>query len=569
MKPTSLNITECIFSNLNQNFHDFQLKCIKNINEDKEDELVLHESSGKGTDDTKEEPNPKNIWVHLSCALWLPEIYFDENLSKCNIKGLEAVEEWRYSISCGVCRMKKIGAIVQCSGFRCTNFYHVECARRVGMYLEIIELKYLLYCDKHIPLKLKRIIVSRSCKARDEILKYFGSLKRIIYGYKYEMEMKFGSKAKEHGFNDILKKKSKSKSRSPCNEFIINLRKLGSNGYKVTGVKTPYNKDFVQKQFNLRKINRNNVQKFFKKTSTCFLNAKFLQKRYRRLAKAKKLNQQRKLEKTKATKLYKNFSKNLDVPKAKQRLAKKKSNFIRKKGTKDPEFEFLPRLNSTVDEEREVIEICQEEEEVKNKTCDESAEVQILEFFPEEYSHKNTNDSSNDEKLYCICQRRYDGLENMISCFVCEEWFHFKCIGFKGSIKDAEGVKFVCKSCDEHQNLQQRRNRRNDYSRFFENYYEEIDDLNIKNEKKFEKKIEKKFEKKFDKIEKKVDNEVQKLPVMQIKNKGMKKNLGYNILRKWGTQQDKEYQEIITQEIDNFSDGVNELDNMRKVIKIS
>ena len=49
----------------------------------------------------------------------------------------------------------------------------------------------------------------------------------------------------------------------------------------------------------------------------------------------------------------------------------------------------------------------------------------------------------------------------------------------------------------------------------------------------------------------------------------MKKNMGYNILKKWGTQQNKEYQEIITQEIDNFSDGVNELDSMRKVIKIS
>lgn len=553
MKQSSVLINECIFSNLNQNFHDFQLKCIKNIKDNKE-EIVLHESSGKATDDSKEEPNPKNIWVHLSCALWLPEIYFDENLSKCNIKGLEAIEEWRYSISCGVCRMKKIGAIVQCSGFRCTNFYHVECARRVGMYLEIIELKYLLYCDKHIPLKLKRIILSRSCKARDEILKYFGILKRIIYCYKYEMEMKFGSKAKEHGFKDILKMKSrsKSKSKSQCNEFIVNLRRLGTNEYKVTGVKTPYNKDFVQKQFNLRKIERNNVQKLFKKTSTCFLNAKLLKLRYRKLKKAKKIYEKRKLETTKATKLYKNFSKNLDLPKTKQRLAKKKSNFIRKKGSKDPEFEFLPRLNSTVDEEREVIEINQEEEEVKNKNCDESAEVQILEFFPEEYSHKNTNDSLNDEKLYCVCQRRYDGLENMINCFACEEWFHFKCIGFKGSIKDAEGVKFVCKSCDYQQNLQERINRRNNYMKFFENYYEDINDLNKKNGPKKTQK-----------------NGLQKLPVLQTKNKSMKKNLGYNILKKWGTQQDKEYQEIITQEIDNFSDGVNELDNMRKVIKIS
>ena len=557
MKPSSLKITECIFSTLNQNFHDFQLKCIKNIKDDndKEGEIVLHESSVKAIEDAKEEPNPENIWVHLSCALWLPEIYFDENLSKCNINGLEVVEEWRYSICCGVCRMKKIGAIVQCSGFRCTNFYHVECARRVGMYLEIIELKYLLYCDKHIPLKLKRIILSRSCKARDEILKYFGNLRRIIYCYKYEMEMKFGSKAKEHGFKDILKRKSrsKSKSKSQCNEFIVNLRRLGTNEYKVTGVKTPYNKDFVQKQFNLRRIERNNVQKFFKKTSTCFLNSKLLAIRYRKLKKAKKIYEKRNLEKTKATKLYKNFSKNLDVPKAKQRLAKKKSNFIRKKGSKDPEFEFLPRLNSTVDEEREVIEICQEEEEeVKNKNCDESAEIQILECFPEEYSHKNTNDSLNDEKLYCICQRRYDGLENMISCFVCEEWFHFKCIGFKGSIKDAEGVKFVCKSCDYHQNLQERINRRNNYMKFFEDYYEDIDDLNIENGKKKAQK-----------------NGLQKLPVLQFKNKSMKKNMGYNILKKWGTQQNKEYQEIITQEIDNFSDGVNELDSMRKVIKIS
>jgi len=558
MKPTAFPISECIFESYNLNFHDFQINCLNRI---PEEIIKIEEDSNKmNFEETKEEPIPKEIWVHLSCALWIPEIYFDESLKTNNIRGLNVIEDWRFSMSCGVCRMKKIGAIVQCAGFKCSSFYHVECARRVGMYLEIIDLKYLLYCDKHIPLKLKRVIVARSFKARDEILKYFKNLKKMIYAYKYENELKYGTK-NELG-NDIFSRDRCKKLNS--SKFIVKLKKIGEE-FKVTAVKYPYNKDFVQKQFNLRKIERNNFEKPFlhrdNKTKNLLRNnmknVKFIKTTQRK-------KEQVENKKLKTKKIYNDFPKKLKLPKKKQLLAKKKSNFVRKSKTKneknepkiDPIPQLAPKIHEIFDEEPEkiMIDLCNQENFTRNvNKFNESSDVEILECFPNGFSHKNIdeilNGASNPEKLYCICQRRYDGRENMMCCLICEEWFHFKCIGFQGTIKDAENVKFVCKSCDFHENLQSRVNRRTNYQDLFENYYDDIEELKLNNGKS-------------------VLQKLTSFPVKQMKNKSMKKNLGYNILKKWGSQQDKEYQDLLTREIENFSEEMNDLENIRKFIKI-
>lgn len=34
------------------------------------------------------------------------------------------------------------------------------------------------------------------------------------------------------------------------------------------------------------------------------------------------------------------------------------------------------------------------------------------------------------------------------ACEVCEEWFHLECLGFRGTIDEAEKIEFVCKFCD-------------------------------------------------------------------------------------------------------------------------
>ncbi|KAI9012722.1 hypothetical protein BC832DRAFT_521979, partial [Gaertneriomyces semiglobifer] len=50
----------------------------------------------------------------------------------------------------------------------------------------------------------------------------------------------------------------------------------------------------------------------------------------------------------------------------------------------------------------------------------------------------------DDEKVYCICRRPYDGSEFMIQCEACEEWFHGKCVGVEP--KRIKG-SWSCSSC--------------------------------------------------------------------------------------------------------------------------
>ena len=531
-------------------------------------------------------PRPDRIWVHLSCALWIPEVYFDEMRTDNNIKGLDAIDTWRFSMQCGVCRMKKIGAIVQCSGLKCSSFFHIECARRVGMYLEIIDLRYILYCDKHIPLKLKRILVQRAVKSREEILKYVKGLYKQQSNFFYAKKIRGFEGANLYFTPNTFKKRKRSLKKD---KFIIKLKKNNENTYTVIGIKYGQNKEYVRKKFNLRDVGSKNLKTWGLACIRENLNSNFLQKAKKtmKLKKLKKLK--RNLKNKKITKknnkiLYQNYSKRM-------KNIKKKKNLIKKIMVKKENISKKTNMNDILIEENEnnSIKLPLIKIENMNKSAKSSKFTIFSEFnslnnncLLKDFSYNNivnnnsrltninkkilplintvnkiddTNNisssieiSSSDTRLYCICQRKYDGIDNMMCCCICEEWFHFKCIGFKGGINDAENINFVCKACDLHESFMIRLKRRNNYNNLFENYYEDIDELDFKNQSMLHKLAE--------------------IPVKVKKEKGLKKNLGYNIMKKWGeSQQEKEYQEIAL-DIDNFIDGLNDYENLRKIIKI-
>ncbi|KAK4519909.1 Proteasome subunit alpha type-6 [Mucor velutinosus] len=54
------------------------------------------------------------------------------------------------------------------------------------------------------------------------------------------------------------------------------------------------------------------------------------------------------------------------------------------------------------------------------------------------------------KKLYCTCQRPYNG-EPMVQCDTCEEWFHCNCVDFNPDNQedDEENIDWVCNQCKE------------------------------------------------------------------------------------------------------------------------
>lgn len=114
------------------------------------------------------------MWSHVTCALWIPEVYFANPIYMEPIEGIALVPKLRWKLVCYICRQRG-GACVQCSNRGCFHAYHVTCARRAGLLMEMsrgvsgaLALKGLLrsFCDKHTPGGLRGAVLEGIAKTR-------------------------------------------------------------------------------------------------------------------------------------------------------------------------------------------------------------------------------------------------------------------------------------------------------------------------------------------------------------------------------------------------------------------
>ena len=126
----------------------------------------------------------ENAWVHLSCALWLPELNLANFDLKEKIKGVEILPKKRLQETCNICLKKGYGPTIKCE--KCDYHFHPECARRLkNFFLEINENEngettFLAYCNKDAPPKnLKKYELIRQRK-RDDIKKFSTLLQKDI-----------------------------------------------------------------------------------------------------------------------------------------------------------------------------------------------------------------------------------------------------------------------------------------------------------------------------------------------------------------------------------------------------
>lgn len=128
------------------------------------------------------EPEPHFVWVHVTCALWTPECYFDDKNYYSNVKGIENIDKQRYKLECSICKTSRGGACVRCARPECNEAFHPECARRANVFMEVRntdKLAYLIYCERHTPLQLRRNIEQKDKKYKEEILKFCRSIDRV------------------------------------------------------------------------------------------------------------------------------------------------------------------------------------------------------------------------------------------------------------------------------------------------------------------------------------------------------------------------------------------------------
>lgn len=80
--------------------------------------------------------SPPSQWSHVSCALFVPEISFGDEDTKCPVVGLkDLAASGRLGLRCFVCKQKAgRGAPIQCSEKKCKVPYHVTCGVASGLY---------------------------------------------------------------------------------------------------------------------------------------------------------------------------------------------------------------------------------------------------------------------------------------------------------------------------------------------------------------------------------------------------------------------------------------------------
>lgn len=92
-------------------------------------------------------------WVHVSCALWIPEVSIGNPEKMEPITNVSQIPSNRWALICCLCK-EKTGACIQCSAKNCRTAFHVTCGLHASLEMKTIlteedEVKFKSYCPKH------------------------------------------------------------------------------------------------------------------------------------------------------------------------------------------------------------------------------------------------------------------------------------------------------------------------------------------------------------------------------------------------------------------------------------
>ncbi|KAF6753376.1 bromodomain and PHD finger-containing protein 3 [Ephemerocybe angulata] len=95
-------------------------------------------------------------WVHLLCAIWVPETRVANDVFMEPITGVEKISKQRWKLRCSICDVRQ-GACIQCAKSSCFVAFHATCARQEKLLLPMktthgAETATLqAFCERHLP----------------------------------------------------------------------------------------------------------------------------------------------------------------------------------------------------------------------------------------------------------------------------------------------------------------------------------------------------------------------------------------------------------------------------------
>eukprot|EP00039_Didymoeca_costata_P010690 m.144604 g.144604 ORF g.144604 m.144604 type:complete len:526 (+) comp14927_c0_seq5:301-1878(+) len=106
-----------------------------------------------------------NDYVHSLCTLWIPEIELDTQ--SASPISLADVPRDRYKLNCSICKSKN-GACIQCQVPTCTTAFHVGCAMKEGIRMDLLlndngQVLHKAFCRRHENYKVEeQVLISPS-----------------------------------------------------------------------------------------------------------------------------------------------------------------------------------------------------------------------------------------------------------------------------------------------------------------------------------------------------------------------------------------------------------------------
>ncbi|EGR27007.1 PHD-finger family protein, putative [Ichthyophthirius multifiliis] len=419
-------------------YYDYHTICKKNYDEQ---ELIA-------------QPKHKYVWCHISCILYVPECFFENKYFVNNIKGLDKIDQLRFELECAICKQKNSGSCIQCQKNNCIYSFHPECARIQNIHLEIQnneKQQYIIYCDYHKPLQ-----IIKTLDYKEKNTKFFtkknNQNENIIYLKKINQKIQQQQQNNEIDIETITQKDEQIQQNNnnnnnqslqyqvihfPGQEFLKHFKTIINQieFSKIIKCESPDTKlELYKKYINIQKSK--NQKKNFEQ---------ILQKRFRK-SKYFKLRQLKKNEiEQQLFKLNENNNK-FDIKNLSKKYIKKANKI-----SKDKNKKKKLKLNT-----KKIGKVKKQIEKIK----------ETEEKYAENYESVN----EDSDQLYCICRQKYTYGDQMMACEICNEWFHFKCLGYKGSIEEAEKIQFICTLCYNKQDQIQQMKIFNEYKDSFENY---------------------------------------------------------------------------------------------------
>ncbi|KAI0924329.1 hypothetical protein AcW1_006473 [Taiwanofungus camphoratus] len=120
-------------------------------------------------------------WVHLLCAIWIPETHVANDVFMEPITGVDKISKQRWKLKCSICDIRE-GACIQCTKASCFLAFHATCARKEKLLMPMKASQgseaptLAAYCEKHLPKEQQEIRASAlaaeegECEALDDKL---------------------------------------------------------------------------------------------------------------------------------------------------------------------------------------------------------------------------------------------------------------------------------------------------------------------------------------------------------------------------------------------------------------